>query len=258
MGINYEDVVNIGMYGYTEPANATGIGPAHESWLSQEALDLVAEMGLGNYNPDAAGYVDTDGDGVRDLPDGSPLEFKLQVVEGWNDWITSVQVIGQSYQELGLNAGVESVDFGTLFENLQNGTYDTSMGWSTGGRTPWNFYRNTLESSLIAEDGTAGGQLWGRWTSDETDQHLKDFVATADLAEQKAIINKLQKAYIENIVAIPLFYQPTWYEYNTLRFTGFPTPDNYYAQGSPWDNNEARLLIVATRIHCKDNTSCGQ
>ena len=70
------------------------------------------------------------------------------------------------------------------------------------------------------------------------------------------IVNQLQMLYVENMPAIPLFPGPTWYEYTTYRFTGFPTEDNYYAQGSPWERNSA--MIVISTIHCVDDMACGQ
>jgi peptide/nickel transport system substrate-binding protein len=152
---------------------------------------------------------------------------------------------------------MDSLDFGVWLENLQKANFYTSIGWSTSGITPWDFYRNVLDSTLInADTNVADGQLWGRWTTPETDQLLTDFTSTADEAEQKEIVNQLQMAYVENVAAIPLFPGPTWYEYNTTRFVGWPTEENYYAQGSPWET-QARLIVL-TKIHCVDNTSCGQ
>ncbi len=259
--IDYDSVVNIGMYGYTIQANPTGIGPSHESWVSQAALDRAAELGLGTYNPDAAratldaaGYVDTNGDGFREAPDGSEIVFPIQVVTGWNDWVTSVQIMAQNLQDIGINASMSSLDFGEWFSNLQNGSYSASIGWSTVGRTPWDFYRNVLDSTLIGADGVANGQTWGRWTNEEATALLNAFTSTADEAEQRDIINQLQMFYVENSPAIPLFPGPTWYEYNTTRFTGFPTPENYYAQGSPWALTSR--LIVAINIHCEDAAAC--
>lgn len=98
--IDYDSVANIGMYGYTVPANSTGLGPRNESWINQAALDKAAEMGLSKFDSaaaaaalDEAGYVDADGDNWRDNPDGSAINFKVQVVNGWTDWVTSVQIM---------------------------------------------------------------------------------------------------------------------------------------------------------------------
>jgi peptide/nickel transport system substrate-binding protein len=49
-------------------------------------------MGLGTFDVDRAsqiledaGYVDADSDGWRDMPDGTPIEFTIQIVNGWTD-----------------------------------------------------------------------------------------------------------------------------------------------------------------------------
>lgn len=253
--IDYSSVVEIGMYGYTIPANATGLGPRYDSWVDQAALDKAAEMGLGVYSPetaaatlDAAGYADANGDGWRDNLDGSDLTFNIQAVNGWTDWVTSIQIIVQNLQEIGLNAQVATPEFGDWMNNLQLGTYDISISWSSSGRTPWNFYRGIMQSSLIGADGRANAETWSRWVSPESDVLIDAFVATADEAEQKDIINQLQMFFVENVVAVPLFPGPAWYEWNDARFTGFPTAEDYYTQGSPWDRDSNSRLLIATRI----------
>jgi len=263
--IDLDTIVNVGQYGYTIAANPVGLGPRYQSWVSQDALDTASSMGLGVLDPDkakatldAAGYVDKNGDGWRDMPDGSPISFKVQVVNGWTDWVADVQTMSQNFQDIGLNASVDTPEFGAWLNNLQTGNYDVSIGWSEAGNTPWDFYRGMLQSSLIAPDGTANVELWSRWTSDATDKLVDDFVATNDSAAQHDIINQLQMAFVQNVVAIPLFPGPTWYEWNDTHFTGFPTQDNYYTQGSPWRWNDGSRLLVLTRIHCVDATSCGQ
>jgi len=261
--IDYDSVANIGMYGYTVPANSTGLGPRNESWLNQAALDSAAAAGLSKFDAaaaaaalDEAGYVDADGDNWRDNPDGTPINFKVQVVNGWSDWVTSVQIMSQNFQDIGLNNTIDVLDFGVWLNNLQSGSYDTSIGWSNNGNTPYDFYRTVLYSPLIGEDGIANGSLWGRWTSEEVDGLLEAFVATADEAEQRSISDQLQQIYVDNVPAIPLFPGPTWYEWTTIRFTGFPTVEDYYTQGSPW-NVQGRTLTL-TRLQCINDTACGQ
>jgi peptide/nickel transport system substrate-binding protein len=161
-----------------------------------------------------------------------------------------VQIISQNFQDVGLNAQVVTPEFGEWLNNLQQGNYDVSIGWSDAGRTPWDSFRNQMYSGMIGADGLRNGISWAGWSSPETDALLDAFTATADTAEQVDIIGQVQNAFVDNVVAIPLFPGPTWYEYNTSRFTGFPTEDNYYTQGSPWRGvaHNSRLLIALNLV----------
>ena len=263
--IPYETIRDTAMNGYTNvvPENASGIYPMWQNWVTDAVKTTINDMGLGVYDPeraaatlDEAGYVDADGDGWRDMPDGTPIAFSTQIVNGWTDVVTATQIITQSFQEIGLNASMSTPEFGEWQSALQQGTYQASLAWSNWGATPYDFFHNIMGSDLITEEGIRQGQHMPGWTSDEADQLLQDFLKTPDPEEQKAIVEKLDQLFVSNILMSPLSPWPTWYEYSTLRFTGWPTEEDYYAQGSPWQNDAAR--IVAVSIHCIDATTCGQ
>ena len=265
LAIDYETIRDTAENGYTTvvPENAVGIWPRFSDAVPQEVLDKVAEMGLGTFDLDRANQILDDagyargGDGFRMLPDGSPFgSFNIQIVNGWTDVVTATQIISQGFQDIGLDASVITPEFGEWQSNLQQGTFDTSLAWSVWGATPWDYYHNIMNSTLLDENGVRTGQFMPGWTSPESDQLLSDFLATADPAERNAIIGQLADIYVTNVLSSPLSPWPAWYEYSTLRFTGWPTEDNPYAQGSPWEEKSA--VIVATTIHCIDDTSCGQ
>jgi peptide/nickel transport system substrate-binding protein len=265
MAIDYETIGVTAMNGYVNVAqeNAVGIYPRYGDWVNPEAVEKVQELGLGVYDPeramsilDEAGYL-VGSDGYRNMPDGTPIgEFRIQIVNGWTDVVTAAQIISQGFQDIGLNAKVVTPDYGEWLNNLQFGTFETSLAWSQWDRTPWDFYRNIMDSTLLLENGQATGQYMPRWFSEEADKLIADFTLTADPDEQKTIIGDLQLMFVENVLMSPLAPWPSWYEYRTEFFTGWPTAEDYYAQGSPWQQ-ESRL-IVATRIHCIDNFVCGQ
>lgn len=265
LAIDYETIRDTAENGYTTvvPENAVGIWPRFQNQVPQTVLDKVAEMGLGVYDPDRAmqildeaGYT-VGGDGFRNMPDGTPIgSFNIQIVNGWTDVVTAAQIISQGFQDIGLDATVVTPEFGEWQSNLQQGTFDTSLAWSVWGATPWDYFHNIFDSTMITEDGTRNGQFMPGWTSAEADQLLLDYVKTADADERSAIIGQLADIYVSNVLSSPLSPWPAWYEYSTLRFEGWPSEADPYAQGSPWENNSAR--IVAINIHCKDDTSCGQ
>jgi peptide/nickel transport system substrate-binding protein len=265
MAIDYETIGVTAMNGYVNVAqeNAVGIYPRYGDWVNPAAVEKVKEMGLGVYDPeramsilDEAGYL-VGSDGYRNMPDGTPIgEFRIQIVNGWTDVVTAAQIISQGFQDIGLNAKVVTPDYGEWLNNLQFGTFETSLAWSQWDRTPWDFYRNIMDSTLLLENGQATGQYMPRWFSEEADKLIADFTLTADLDEQKAIVGDLQMLFVENVLMSPLAPWPSWYEYRTEFFTGWPTAEDYYAQGSPWQQ-ESRLIVV-NRIHCIDNVVCGQ
>lgn len=110
MALDREAIVDLAAYGYpTVAANATGIGQYYEARFN-DAVNAVYDQYV-MYDPDAAialldeaGYVDTDGDGFRENPDGSAMDFEIQVPNGWTDWIQSIQMVAEYFAEVGVKA----------------------------------------------------------------------------------------------------------------------------------------------------------
>jgi peptide/nickel transport system substrate-binding protein len=247
MAINREQIVDIAMFGYTHPADGTGMSDAFETWKDQAALDAGAEWVT--YNPDkanelldAAGFA-RDGD-VRKLPDGTPMEYEINVVTGWSDWVSACEIMAQSLAEVGIKASVQPYDFSAWQEKVQLGDFDLSIGWSSQGATPLNFYRGVMGSAVARPVGEIGTENWQRYTSTAADDLLDQFAATSDPEEQKQIVNEMQMAYATEAPAIPLFPGPAWGQYNDSRFTGFPNEEDPYAILSNYEPGERLLVMV--------------
>ncbi|MBC7813757.1 MAG: ABC transporter substrate-binding protein [Burkholderiales bacterium] len=266
LAIDYEAIAVTAENGYIEtpPEVATGIWPLYQDWVPQSVLDKVEEMGLGTFNVERAsqiledaGYVDADGDGWRDMTDGSALSFDIQIVNGWTDVVTAAQIMSQGFQDAGLNASVVTPDQTTFQANLQNADFDTSLGWAIWRVTPWDYYDNIMNSTRVnADTGFSTGNFQSRVFSDEADALLDAFLRTSDPEEQREIIGQLADIYVTQVVSTPIGIFPAWFEYNTTRFEGFPSEEDPYAVGAPWQEETARL--VAVNLHCVDDTSCGQ
>ena len=246
MAIDRPLICELAMFNYTRPADATGMSDAFNSAKDQAVIDsgtwVVQDVEAANALLDAAGLA-MDGD-VRKLADGTEMVYDINVVTGWSDWVQACQIMAQNLEAIGIKATVQPYDFSAWFDRVQKGEFDLSIGWSSQGATPLNFYRGVMASSSAQDVGVLAAENWHRYTSEEADTLLAQFAATSDPAEQQAIVVELQKVYAENAPAIPLFPGPQWNEYNTMRFTGFPTPEDPYIVPSAYENTGRLVQMV--------------
>src|SRR5699024_1930177 len=84
--------------------------------------ELVAEEGFSS-DPDEAvaileeaDYLDEDGDGYVETPDGDEISLTLEVPSGWTDWMESSRVIAENAQEVGINIEAQFPDEQLLTE----------------------------------------------------------------------------------------------------------------------------------------------
>jgi len=249
MAINRDQIVAVAMYDYTHPADSTGLSDAAESWKLAEAKTaewVTMNPDRANELLDAAGFT-RDGD-VRRLPDGTAMEYELNVVSGWSDWVQAVDIIAQNLAEIGVKATVKPYDQTTWQTRVQNGEFTMSIGWSSQGTTPFNFYRAVMSTATKVPIGESAGENWHRFASPEADALLDQFAATSDAAQQKEIINQLQQIYVDQAPAVPLFPGPQWGEYNTTRFENFPNEENPYCLLSTYAAERSIVLTTVTPV----------
>lgn len=248
MALDRAQICAVAMFDYTHPADATGMSDAHNNWKDQATVDAgtwtARDVEAANALLDAAGLT-MDGD-VRKLPDGTAMEYDINVVTGWSDWVSACQIMAQNLEEVGIKATVQTYDFSAWFDRVQKGEFDLSIGWSSQGATPLNYYRGVMSSSSAKAIGELSAENWHRYANEQADTLLDQFAATSDPAEQAAIIVEVQKLFVDNAPAIPLFPGPQWNEYNTMRFTGYPTPEDPYIVPSAYENTGR--IVQMTRL----------
>ncbi len=249
--INRKMIVRIAMQGYTREADATAFSDLYAKYHDPKVL--AEEGDWTRYNPkkaeamlDAAG-LKRGADGLRTLPDGSPLSLDLNCVIGWSDWIIAAEIMVKNLRAVGIDATLRTYAFGAWFDKLRTGDFQLSMSWSDGAATPYDFYQRLMSADTYKPIGESAENNWHRFKSEEADRLLSAFAATADPVEQKRVAGELQRVWIRAAPAIPLFPGPTWGQYNTSRVVGFPTRDNPYAPLAPYKAPGQILTMVELR-----------
>ncbi len=249
--IDRERIVRIAMQGYTRPADATGFSDLYQKFFDPEVLKQEGDFTLfdlkkANQLLDDAGLL-KDETGIRRMPDGSPLTLDLNCVVGWSDWIIAAQIMVADLRKVGLDVTLRTYAFGAWFQKLQLGDFDLSMSWSDGSATPWSFYQRQMSKDTLRPLGEPAENNWQRFRSEEAERLLQAFASTADESEQKKIASDLQRVFVREAPAIPLFPGPTWGEYNTKYVEGLPSKDDAYAPLAPYKAPGQLLSMVELR-----------
>ncbi|PSU35762.1 ABC transporter substrate-binding protein [Photobacterium lutimaris] len=251
VALDREAIVDIAAYGYPTPNfNAGGIGELYSTHISKDVNAKYKE--LTQYNPekakqllDSAGYKDLNGDGFRDMPDGKTIEFDIEVVNGWTDWIQVVQMVTEYYEEIGIKANVKTVDWAVYDKSLKDSEYKMSINWSMVATNPILAYQEYFSTSRIGKTWHAGHGV----NSPEIDSLIDSFGKTNEPKQQKEILDELQEFTAENLPFIPLFSNPTWFQYNSSKIAGWPSKENPYVQ-PVWYDGGKRVLIL-NNLHLK-------
>lgn len=244
--INRERLAAIAMHGTTEPADPSGLTELFTAWRApSDPAATRHDPALAEALLDEAGCR-RGPDGWRTRPDGAPWQPELMVVSGWSDWVRATSLMVDDLRAVGIDARMRAWDFGAWFDRLGRGTFDLSIGWSPEGTTPYALYSSLMSARSLRPIGTPAPQLWHRLGLAEADLLLDRFDQTTDETAQRAIMAELQRLFVEQIPAIPLFPGPSWGEANTARFTGFPSAEAPYARLSPGHHPDP--LVVMTRV----------
>lgn len=243
MAIDREMLCDLAMYGYADPADATGLGKLFDDEKDPQALAMPwtsFDLAQANESLDAGGLELVDG--VRHF-DGAPFEFELAVSAAASDYLAAAEMIVEQLGAVGISVRLNIIDYSALNDRFQQGAFQAALHWSTQGPTVYDSYRILMSGEAM--EPLPGGTIENvsRWTSPQADSLLEEYAAAVDEAEQYRISGLLQNEFANNLPSIPLFYGPEWYEYTTYRFDGFPTAENPYSLGLPIRSNAKHVLL---------------
>jgi peptide/nickel transport system substrate-binding protein len=251
MAINRDLLVEVALFRYSRPAEVTGLSDVFASWpkpeIAEEANWARYDRARANALLDEAG-LGRGADGTRHLPDGTPLKYEILTVSGWSDWVRASQVIARDLGALGIDASVRTYDFSAWFQLVLEGRFDMTLGWSFEGPTPYVFYRWLMSATTVKPEGETSTGNWHRYGSVAADEALEAFESEADPVAQRQLGLELQRIFVTEAPAIPLYPNPSWAEYNTSRFEGFPSEEQPYADPSPNKFGRGETLLVLTSL----------
>jgi len=237
-GVNRTTISNVGE-DYQQPpvqgpGSLTGITlPLDQSYVTSATSGYVA-----SYDPAKAKQI-LEADGWKMGSNGyfqkggKTLAFSITDPSAYTDFITDDQIMASELKSVGMDVTVNGTSVQAWTTDLQTGNFQAIAHWGNGGPTPYYLYDNWLDTNLTAPVGKVATGDYERFYSTQAESDLKQFAGTSDTATQLSDVVSMEKIVATQLPVIPLFYGVAWFEYNTSKFTGWPSAANPYAPGEP-------------------------
>lgn len=148
-----------------------------------------------------AGWVDTDGDGIRER-DGEDFEVTFLLASGlvgrW-PYDTIAEIVQAQLKDVGIRVDIEVVDTGLWREKVRRGEAEISM-------RPWAAIspQTRLEAWLHSE-GTNVLGMGIFYSNQEVDKLIEELMRTTDEKEAKRLAFEIQKIAAQDVPIIPVY-----------------------------------------------------
>ena len=214
--IDKQTLIDEVMLGLADPG-LTLIPKGLGSFFNSSIRDYDYDVGRANRILDEAGYTDTDGDGVREMPDGSrDLTFRLE----WPDDILyardEAELLKIMWGQIGIAVVMLSVEAGELTSRCCPAfDYDILL-WEWGSDPDPSF----LLSVMLTDEIPSGYNETG-YSNSQYDELFAKQATALDDEERRRFIWQMQNLVHDDVVYIIPFYQKAVQAYRSDTFRGW-------------------------------------
>jgi peptide/nickel transport system substrate-binding protein len=176
-----------------------------------------------------AGYV-MGSDGLFRTKSGQKLTIDITNPSSFTDYATGDQMIAGWLRKAGIDARFVGQSVTAWSSDIASGNFQLTSHWSQTSVSPYQLYNNWLNSAL-ATNNAAGN--FERLKDTNVDAQLNKLAQANSVSEQQADVAPIEQYVAQNMPIIPTVYGVVFDEYNTSKFTGWPSESNPYESGSP-------------------------
>ena len=212
--IDKQQIVNVAFLGHGEPASVI-IPTSMGDWHNSDVQDIPFNPAEGNRILDEAGYVDTDGDGIREDKDGNPLEYRLYAEDDATE-TRILEIISDGLAQISISAPPTPMDEDSLIGLYPDFDFDLILwGWSLDPDPDFAMLIFTCDQR------EEGGWNDSGYCDEEFEEMYRQQAITVDHEARRELIWQMQEKLFNERPYIMLVYEKYVQAYRSDRFTGF-------------------------------------
>jgi len=213
-----QKLIDIVLLGFGTPGLTLipdGLGP----WYNNTIKDYEFDVAKANQILDDAGYLDSDGDGVRDMPDGSqPLNFRMHWPSDSISAPREAELLVEMWGEVGVTLELQAIDPDALTAECCPAFDFDIMLWGWGSDPDPN-----LLLSVHTTDEIPNGYNETGYSNPAYDELHRQQGIELDFEKRRDIVWQMQQIAFDDVVYIIPYYQQSVQAFRVDRFTGWIT-----------------------------------
>ncbi|GAB4503233.1 MAG: ABC transporter substrate-binding protein [Anaerolineales bacterium] len=209
------DVVYLGLASPGTTLIPDGLGV----WYNSSIKDYEFDVAKANQILDDAGYKDTDGDGVREMPDGTnPLVYRMNWPSDSVDGPRLAELLGEMWRAVGVDVQPQAMDPDALTAACCPAFDFDVILWGWGSDPDPNLLLSVMTTDEIPTGSSETG-----YSNPEYDQLYIQQASEMDFKKRQELVWKMQQIVFDDVVYIIPYYDPSLQAFRTDRFTGWIT-----------------------------------
>ena len=203
-----------------------GILPEDHIWYNSDQPEY-------EYNPDKAGelldeagWIDTDGDGVRDK-NGESLSYILSLGSGE---VRIGELIKERLSEVGIDVQVKALESKSRDANLNSGDFELAISGFGGWGRDADYLRTRYCDTNSGSDSVASGAAIFGYHNDTLNDLGTQELQELDDEKRKEIVYEMQAVLADDIPTIPLYYTTKYDAWRISTYDGWVSAYDHHAK----------------------------
>jgi peptide/nickel transport system substrate-binding protein len=222
--IDKKTIVSRVLRGLATPADTISPG-ATLAWMPKLTADQRFDFDLNRAKQilDQAGYKDTNGDGVREMPGGGrPLRLRYAVRQESDVAQPIAEFISGWLKDIGIATTEKTYSDSQLTEVIGKGDYDLFVwGWTPFVDPDPMLSYFTCDSVSKDPKNPTNYYNDASWCDKTYSAQYKQQNTELDPAKRRAIVQQMLARFYDSATYVPLYYEADLQAYRTDRFTGW-------------------------------------
>lgn len=213
---NKQQAIDVVLLGFGTPGTTLlpdGLG----IWYNSSIQDYAYDVAEANRILDEAGYLDSNGDGIREMPDGSrPLTFRLNWPSDSIDSPRLAELLSEMWGQVGVSLEAQAMDPDAL-TSVCCPAFDFDIiiwGWGSDPDP------NLLLSVMTTDEIPTGSSETG-YSNPEYDELFAQQATELDPERRRELVWQMQQIVHEDVVYVIPYYEQAVQAYRKDRFTGW-------------------------------------